>query len=288
MKKYSTTGAKKSTKIDGALLRAFRHDVAQLKRKGLIDSKYDARSVTPTKYLKQQIKQFDNVLKGEAATVKVSKAKAAHYKEQGYAVKNGRVVVPVAKNEKVYGSRGDFRVKVTGQGGSITRIDLGLSRNNIHMWREQLERAQVKLKPDERLTFQLYGNNSHISFRTTEQLLMYLEHYGAFEEAADSSDPDKQEQFITNVVIFKIDRTATVPRSPHAIEISEEAKRRQAFKRQQYIDRMSPQRRAEYLQSRAEEQSKRRATMTDAQKEEYKQRAKERAAKSYKNRTGKK
>lgn len=302
IKKYSTnTGNKSTKKIDKGdanaaraeakaareQLKAFRHEVAVLKRKGLIDKKYDARSVTPSKYLKTQIKAFSNVLKGEASPVKVSKEKAKYYKQQGYTVKNGRVVVPTMKNEKVYGSRGDFRVKITGAGGSITRIDLGLSRNNIQMWREQLERAHIKLKPDERLTFQLYGNNSHISFRTTEQMLMYLEHYGAFEDAADSSDPDKQEQFIENVVIFKIDRTATVPRSPHAIEISEEAKRRQAFKRQQYLDRMTPERRAEYMEARKEQQQKIRNQMTEAQREEYKRKARERARKSYKERTGK-
>lgn len=287
-KKYNTKPKKKATKIDIQKLRAFRHDVAVLKKKGLVSEKYDARSVKPTKYLKEQIREFGAVLRGEAAPVKVSKEKIRHYKEQGYNVKNGRVVVPTLPGEKVYGSHGDFRVKITGRGGSITRIDLGLSRNDIHLWAAQLQSAQVKLKPDERLTFQLYGNNSHISFRTPEQMLMYLEHYGAYEDAVDSLDPDKQEQFISNVVIYKIDRDASVPRAPFAVEISEEAKRRQAFKRQQYLDRMTPERRAEYREARAEEQAKRRAKMSAEQKEQYKQRARERAKKSYQERTGKK
>lgn len=296
MKKYNTKNTQKSTKkIDkGDLkaareqLKAFRHDVALLKRKGLISKKYDARSVEPSKYLKQKIREFGAVLQGEAAPARVSKEKARYYKEQGYKVTNGRVIVPVGPGEKVYGTHGDFRVKIVGKGGSITRIDLGLSRNNIHRWRDQLLAAKIKLKPDERLTFQLFGNNSHISFRTTEQMLMYLEHYGAFEDAESSLDPDKQEQFITNVVIFKIDRDATVPRAPYAIEISEEAKRRQALKRQMWLDRMSPQQRQQYSEARAEEQKKRRDKMTDAQREEYKRKARERARKSYSERTGKK
>lgn len=288
MKKYNTKSAKKSTKIDQQKLRAFRHEVAVLKKKGLISEKYDARSVKPTKYLKQQIREFGAVLRGEAAPVKVSKQKVQYYKEQGYAVKNGRVVVPTLPGEKVYGSHGDFRVKITGRGGSITRIDLGLSRNDIHLWHAQLQSAKIKLKPDERLTFQLYGNNSHISFRTTEQMLMYLEHYGAFEDALDTLDPDKQEQFISNVVIFKVDRDATVPRAPFAVEISEEAKRRQAYKRQMWIERMSPEQRQQYSQSRAEQQQKIRNKMNDAQRDEYKRKARERAKKSYSQRTGKK
>lgn len=302
-KKYNTKSTNKATKkIDKSdakaargeakaareQLKAFRHDVAVLKKKGLLDKKYDARSVSPSKYLKTKIREFGAVLKGEAAPVRVSKQKARYYKEQGYKVSHGRVVVPTLPGEKVYGTHGDFRVKITGKGGSITRIDLGLSRNDIHLWHAQLQSAKIKLKPNERLTFQLYGNNSHISFRTTEQMLMYLEHYGAFEDALDTADADKQEQFISNVVIFKIDRDATVPRAPFAVEISEEAKRRQAFKRQQYIDRMTPERRAEYKEARAEEQAKRRAKMTEAQREEYKRKSRERAKKSYSQRTGKK
>lgn len=290
MKKYNTNSSKKSTEkiaAERATLKKFRHDISVLKKKGLLDKKYDARSVEPTKYLKTKIREFGAVLSGEAAPVKVSKKKADYYKEQGFTVARGRVIVPTAPGEKVYPTRGDFRVKITGHGGSITRIDLGLSRNDIHLWAAQLQSAHVKLKENEKLTFQLYGNNSHKTFKTPEQMLMYLEQYGAFDDALESGDPDKQSQFITNVVIFKIDRDAKLPRSPEAVQISEEAKRRQALKRQMWIERMDPAQREKYKTYRADMETKRREKMTEAQREEYKQKARERAKKAYQRLSGK-
>ena len=212
-KKYNIKGSKNQDLIAARQeLKQFRHDVAILKKKGILDkSIYDARSVKPSKYLKSQIKKFADVISGAAKPVKVSKSSQKFYKEQGYKIKNGRVVVPVQSNEKVYSVRGDFRVKAIGRGGSITKINLQFDRSKITTWADQLRNYHIKLNKDEILTFQFFGHNSHRAFENlhgktaAEAMAEYIENYPAFEQTKDL-DPDKQQDFIDNVTIFKIKR----------------------------------------------------------------------------------
>jgi hypothetical protein len=301
MKKISTKGIskqdlaaqkaalKEAQKAANAQLRAFRHDVAQLKKKGLLDKAYDARKVKPTRYLKTQLKRFADVLSGEAQPVKVSKEKAAKYAAQGYKVKAGRVVVPKAKNEKVYAAKEGFRIKTTTKTGSITRIDTGLHLSNLQEWEKALRSTDFKLKKDERIAFQLYGNNSYQTFIDVEHLLMRLQNYATYEQVEASNDPDKQEQFITNVVIFKFQRGTKMPETGAAEEMRAARLAKQAAVRREYVERMTPERREKYNTQRAEVERKRRERkkkqMTPEQIEAEKEKARQRAKKSYSERS---
>lgn len=257
----------------------------------MLDKKYDARSVTPSKYLKSQIKAFQNVLTGAAQTVKISKPKQAHYKAQGYTIKNGRIVVPVAANEKVSGTHGDFRVKTVGEFGSITRIDAGMSKTDVMLWQQQLLERKVKLRKGESIYFQFYGNNSYQTFQNFEQLLFYLQMYTTVDEVERKGTPEDHMNLIENIVIYRIDRDSTKPprisESPEAI-----AARRahRAEKRQRYLDRMSPEQTARYNTKRADDERKRRESqkkkLSPEQIEAQKQKARERAKKSYGARSG--
>ncbi|MBV8060341.1 MAG: hypothetical protein JO253_02300, partial [Alphaproteobacteria bacterium] len=68
----------------------FRHDISQLKRKGLVSKQIDARKAVPTRALKAALKQFDDVLTKEARVYKLPKQFVTGYKEAGYRVKGGR------------------------------------------------------------------------------------------------------------------------------------------------------------------------------------------------------
>lgn len=255
-----------------------------------MSKKYDARSATPTKYLNSVIKAFSNVLEGTAQTVKVSKPKQAYYKEQGFTVRNGRVVVPVAPNEKVLGTHGDFRVKTTGEFGSLTRIDLGLSKNDIALWKEQLLKRQVKLKPGESIYFQFYGNNSYQTFQDFEQLLFYFEQYTTVDDVERKGSPEDHMNLIENIVIYRIDRDSTKPPRQSLSDEAVEARRTvRAERKQKYIDRMTPERREVYNRERAEQERERRERnkkkQTPEQIEAAKQKARERAKKSYRDRS---
>lgn len=302
----------KALRDAAADLRAFRHDVAQLKKKGLLDKTlYDARKVTPSKYLKSQIKKFADVLKGESAATKVSRKKAQYYKMRGYTVKNNHVIVPVTKNEKVYSRGGDFHVKIIGSNGSITKIDLGLSRENVSQWMDDLQNNRFKLKKDEVLSFQMYGHNSLRSGFSNydpigkdkhgnpiykkghdtaqEQLARYLSNYPAYQKADLTDNPEDNDNWIDGIVILKIKRNknGSIPPAPEYIDKTislEKIKTRRERRALSRVRKLAIMTDAEYdaaMDNHAETERVRRANMTPAQKQQYKFNARLRAAKHY-------
>jgi hypothetical protein len=303
--KYNVKGTpKQDLTAARAELKQFRHDVALLKRKGLLNKKYDARSVNPTKYLKGVIKEFGNVLRGEAQPVKVNKQNKKYYSDNGYKTKGNRVIVPVQKNEKAYATKTGIRIKATGQGGSITKIDVKLDRKNINEWATQLKNVGIKLKDDEVLTFQFFGNNSHAAFENLhrktawEAMAEYIQNYPAFEQTEDK-DPDKQQEFIDNVTIFKIRRNndgkIIRPQTNYlAKERTEEMRRRDSIRNQErrnrFLNNMSPEQEARYHAERAKLERERRALMKTRNPDEitrYREQAKIRAEKSRQNKKAK-
>ena len=68
MAKGTKSSSKKQTKKSQSpeALRQFRHDVAILKKKGLISKRVDARSAKPTKALLAKTKEFKDVINGNA------------------------------------------------------------------------------------------------------------------------------------------------------------------------------------------------------------------------------
>jgi hypothetical protein len=288
-------------------LKQFRRDVAILKKKGLLSKEYDARSVKPTRYLKGVLKEFSDVLSGKATPVKVSKQNQKKYKAQGRRIKNGRVIVPHSPNHKVIGTRGDFVVKeitpketgVAGwtKQGHIHILDLGLSRDNILQWQQDLRNNKFKLQPGEVLRFKMFGYNSYMGFAdgpkgtAQEQMAEYMEHYDMIEGALNGEiPPEKQGEYIDGVVIMKIgpdaDGNYPMPRpNPdeyhYNVERREAALKRRAERERRYAERQGVVRREEYLIGRAEQRKEDRANMTPEKKEEYKRKARERARIAY-------
>ena len=118
-------------KLRGAQLKEYRHNLAMLKRKGLVSDKINAAKHKPTDYMLRQIRKYKPVLEGKAAVVKVSKEDAKKFSDD-FAVKNRRVVVPKAEGEKVRYS------KKTGQ-ITGTRTQYG----------QKIKRRRLKIKTNE-------------------------------------------------------------------------------------------------------------------------------------------
>lgn len=90
---------KKAGGGQGPNLKKFRSDVSKLRGVGLVSKRVDARSQTPTRYMKGIVKKFNDVLEGRAQAVKVPRAVAKDY-SAAYKTKGSRVVVPVEKGER--------------------------------------------------------------------------------------------------------------------------------------------------------------------------------------------
>lgn len=280
-----------------AELKQFRHDVSILKKKGLLDKNiYDARSVTPTKYLKNEIKKFASVLSGKAQVVKVSKDKKSYYAKKGYVTKAGKVVVPVKANEKAYSTHGDFRIKVSGNGGSITKIDLGLSTTDINQWVEDLANNKYKTAKDEILTFQFFGNNSHKTFlgsrdKTRQQMMAeHIMGYYTLKDTDAEGKPDKITEVLEGITILKIKRDPVsgeypVPVKNFEAKIKDEEQIRRATERRRKnyegkIGRMSDEQYERFRAEKAEIERERRKNLSPEKKAAYKRASKERVKKS--------
>lgn len=93
--------------LNGTELRKFRSDVARLKAAGLVGPKVDARSQKPTRYMRDQVRQYRDVIEGRAKVVKLPRDQAKRY-EGTLRVKRSRAVVPVeSKSERVSYSKKD-------------------------------------------------------------------------------------------------------------------------------------------------------------------------------------
>jgi hypothetical protein len=84
-----------SKKLIGRQLQNFRSEVAKLKEKGLVSSRVDARSQRATRYMRDQIKKYRDVLDGKVKVVKAPTRKAAKDFSQKFRTKFNRVVIPV-------------------------------------------------------------------------------------------------------------------------------------------------------------------------------------------------
>ena len=259
-----------------AELKQFRHDVAVLKRKGILTkSKYDARSVLPTKYLKSVIKEFADVLKGTATTVKVPKGKKDFYKQHDYKIRNNRVVVPVRPGEKVRATSKGITHTVKGKGGSITTLSKHYDKSDLNLWKDQIRRDFADLKKGESLAFQYFGNNSYGTYSTADQMIDILEnHYTSFQRAESDGEDDyaPEDQVINNISVFIIrrdkDGKKIMPEpTAHAKEITEDAKRRrQERERIRYVmklNSLTETQENEYHAERAKAERERRKKMRE-------------------------
>lgn len=279
-----------------AELKAFRHDVSILRKKGLLDKTiYDARRATPTKYLKSQLKKFASVLTGEATPIKVSKAKATYYREKGLTVKSGKVIVPHVKGEKVMPKRGDFMKVMRGKGGKITVVDLGVRVDNMGDFIKALRNESVKVGRDQQLAAQIFGWNVKKAFAwrrrpgggwmsPQEQMADYMERY----QKEDDRGAEHAEEFVEGIDLITVSRdseTGAFPWIDHNEERhkqdSESRRRYNEWKRTRYqtnLGRMTPAQLDRRANERAAAEKQRRANMSDAEKAVYKERSKKRAA----------
>lgn len=281
-----------------AELKAFRHDVSILRKKGLLDKTiYDARKATPSKYLKSQLKKFASVLSGESTPIKVSKAKAKYYKEKGLTVKNGKVIVPHVKGEKVMpaGKGTDFRKVMRGKGGKISVIDLGIRAESMHEFIQALRNDAVKVGRDQQLAAQIFGWNVKQAFTwrrrpgkgwisPQEQMADYMERYLKEDDRGD----EHAEEFVLGIDLMTITRdneTGEFPWQDHNVDRhkkDEESRRKynewKRTRRQVNMGRMTPAQLDRMADERAKAERDRRANMSDAEKAVYKERSKKRAA----------
>jgi hypothetical protein len=141
-----------SKPLKGSQLRSFRSDVAKLKKLGLVSSRIDARSQKPTRYMRDQVKKFSDVLEGKAQVVKMP-TRADAKKFEAMRTKGKAVVVPVLKGEKArYSKKTGLISGLRQRGANLIRRVLGIG--DASKFKGPNVRYSIPLgRPGERWTF---------------------------------------------------------------------------------------------------------------------------------------
>lgn len=194
-------------------LRAIKHQVAILKKNGVVPKSTDVRSIKPTRHYRDLIKKNQDIIQGTAKGVKVSKTKAEEFKQAGYRVKNSRVVVNVKPGEKASYSHGNVYLNRKLQNGEIQRIVLPRRYEDFLNWVEGDTHdplLSAMKHNDEKFAFRFFGNNSYSTYNSWDQLMRDVrEQYKSVIEAHKKGDIRSQEQIVANIEIVRVKSTKT-------------------------------------------------------------------------------
>ena len=150
-------------------IKQFRHEIATLKRQGIVSKRYDARGVLPTRHLENVRRQFADVLAGETRARRVkNQGLLDTLRQAGARLVNRRVILP--SDQFVRGK--SILTKGAGKSGtSIKRIKLKGD------WETTLGRMMKNLGPDEYAAFSVAGNPYRILFKGEDTLVRHLTRY---------------------------------------------------------------------------------------------------------------
>jgi hypothetical protein len=178
--------AKKPSKWAGKALREFRHEIALLKKKGLVSKRVDARKQKPTRYMRDKLKKLHDVIEGTQTSVKVDRKTAARYKASGFFVFGNRVVVSKDKDER--GRRdaksGLIVLSKLGPRAPFEKVVMPYSIKNIDQFLSECRKSPpdpqifaARKNPQDHWAFAYHGNNSLGTFETLDDLGIHLERY---------------------------------------------------------------------------------------------------------------
>lgn len=164
----------------GKDLRSFRHEVAVLKKAGVVAKYKDVRRQAPTRYMLRKVKNFADVIRGDVIPVRAKKEVREKYKEKGMFEERGPFIIVPREEAKQ-------RVKIRkGMVTSYRPLRMGEERKVFLPYKVgDLEALAVALRddptlnglkePDEQFAFRLFKHNSHIGFVDSEELADYIE-----------------------------------------------------------------------------------------------------------------
>jgi hypothetical protein len=278
------TRKKKSTSIFSAVrkqfgnenygTRQFRRDFNKLVKSGLLKPQKNQKpsGPTPTEYALRQIRKFADVLSGEAQTFKIGTREGKAYREAGYIVKNNTAIVHAGKGAKARRvaptDKGipQFEVITPGKNGKekVARRVL-LPYGDLESYVNYIVYESPPLKKGEFIGFRFFGNNSiryWFEPDAKQKLLEYFLRYQSVSQAAESGDPEEQEEIYANfeVVIFRDQKEWSQHVKEQRGRPSEERNARNRERKREwlrnYLGRMNEEERAYYnLKTREQKKS---------------------------------
>lgn len=275
-----------------------------LKEKGVISKQANLHSGRYiSKGVLKKVRQYEQIARLDYVTVKVNKAVAKAAKERGYEVVQGnRVVGPKSTQFRNRLKKGEITGIKPVKGGYMEEVILPHTIFDMRGLIEQLKEGIDTLKlPSEQFAFKYRGNESFRAFMNSQQLLDYLMHYKGIETAINSNKAEDLQEEFDAITIFRLhpnDISKALPNQKERQKRSA-ARRAERIRNGEYVPRrvsrkdrlakLPPKVRERILEKdRLAKAAKRAALQSDPKAlEQYRQAARERAAKSWRNRNPK-
>jgi hypothetical protein len=214
-----------------AELKAFRHNLSILKKKGVVPKSVDARSQTITRHYKDQIKKNLAIIEGRETAVKLSAEKVKEYKAGGHrTVGKNRVVVQKHQGEQVHVSHGEVYVTRALKNGDIQRVILPVSFDRLSYWLDGAPDPYLDTlkNNNEQFAFRYFGNNSVSTYNSFEQLRRHMDHYKSFTGAIEKG-PQAEQKVLQHIEVVRIKMSPTKWEDLASRGDKEKRKRRRAY-----------------------------------------------------------
>lgn len=263
----------------------------QLKKAGILSKQTKLHG---GKYVSKEVAkralEFQTAARFGYVAVPVKKELAEQARAQGFQVVRGnRVIVPPRSEVRAHLKKGELAGVVPLPGGYMEIVQLPHDLYSIRQLFNLLQSGDLdKLKaPDEYFAFQLMGHMSHDVFQNSRELFDRIKHYKIIADAEDNPEyaQDLFQSFqITRLVVDDVGKFI-----PTVEERKKTRKRNARTKRgddgesyyQVRMKKLHPQRKQRYKKRKVKEQKEYRDSLSPEKKEIYKQKARERAKKSY-------
>ncbi len=221
-------------------------------------------------------------------------------KERGFVTVGGtKIVGPATPTFRRRIETGELTGVRPIKGGMMEEVVMPHTVYDMRSLVEQLKEGIDTLKlPNEQFAIKYKGYESYRAFMNTQQLLDYLQHYRGFEQASSLKPEEMAEEF-QNLSILRIhpadvrrlirgpqrrkedwkrDRMERIARGEYV-----GTKPRKSKSRMEKAAAMHPMNAKRYLEKMAAKDAAKRASMSDADRSAYRERAKLRARKSREN-----
>jgi len=167
--------------LDKQALKDFRHKVSQLKKKGIVSAKVDARSQRATRYMRSKVRKFEDVLSGHAIAVKAPKKIREKYTTPEIFQERGSfLIVPKehARSRARIKKGRDLIEIITPLGwGEEREVVLPFDAKNMIQLANQIAThpgVNDLKKADEQFAFRLFGHNSRKAFVDNDEFADYV------------------------------------------------------------------------------------------------------------------
>lgn len=275
-------------KNSGKSIKEFRHEIAQLKKAGVVSKRVNAARQEPTKYMRAKVRKFYDVIVGQSVPVRAPKAIREDYASKGlFEARGPFLMVPkespnmratLDKKGRIKTSAPIGKKPVSQGGVRINKIVLPYSPADMLKLVNKIENdpnLPEELKGADQYAFNLFGHASLLGFPSKSEMIEYIKVRYTHLFKGESG-----RQAVRNFVLLTYSGgSSNVPVIATEKLYSQRGQgRKPNATGRSYADSWMQEKRREL---RAEKEKKRRAKLTEEQRKEYQEKARQRAAASY-------